>query len=267
MKTKKCFVIAPIGEPASETRKRSDQVLKHIIVPAVESCGYQKPVRADQLAEPGMITSQVIQHIIEDDLVIADLTDRNPNVFYELAVRHAIRRPLVQLIRRGDQLPFDVAGTRTVFVDHKDLDSVEAAKEEIQSQIEALEKDPSKLETPISVSMDLQLLRQSENPEERSLGDILASMSDLRAAMALIQKKLDDPTELLPPSYMRQLAMRYRTGGIHPAVLVEMHEILQKIRDDEELVSPAKAKKNRESIARVCDYLERLVSAPDSFHY
>ena len=73
-----CFVIAPIGEPESDTRKRSDQVLQYIIRPAVESFGY-KAVRADKIADPGIITNQIIRHIINDPLVIADLTGQNAN--------------------------------------------------------------------------------------------------------------------------------------------------------------------------------------------
>jgi hypothetical protein len=186
---KNCFVIAPIGDPDSETRKRSDQVLKHVIRPAVVGCGY-KAIRADEIDKPGLITSQVIQHVVNDDLVVADLTERNPNVFYELAIRHALRKPLVQLIRKGDAIPFDVAGTRTIYVDHKDLDSVEAAKSEIVDQIRALERDASDLETPISVSLDLQLLRQSANPEERSLADLVASVVDLRTSLAALQSRI-----------------------------------------------------------------------------
>lgn len=186
---KVCFVIAPIGDPDSETRKRSDQVLKHVVRPAVTSCGY-KAVRADEIDKPGMITSQVIQHVVNDALVVADLTERNPNVFYELAIRHALRKPLVQIIRKGEAIPFDVAGTRTIYVDHKDLDSVEAAKNEIIEQVKALEKDSSDIETPISVSLDLQLLRQSEKPEERSLADLVAAVVDLRASLTKVEQRI-----------------------------------------------------------------------------
>lgn len=87
---KVCFVIAPIGEEESETRKRSDQVLKHIITAPVEGLGYEV-IRADKISEPGIITSQIIEYIVDADLVVADLTERNPNVFYELALRHATR--------------------------------------------------------------------------------------------------------------------------------------------------------------------------------
>lgn len=204
MAEKACFIIAPIGEAESETRKRSDQVLKHVISPAAVECGYTA-TRADQISEPGIITSQVIQHIVDDPLVIADLTERNPNVFYELAIRHAIRKPLVQLIKKGEQIPFDVAGTRTIHVDHHDLDSVEDAKKEIVAQIKSLEADSSKLETPISVSLDLQLLRQSDNPEQRSLADVLSVISELRTSIGGIEKRIENPETLFPPEYLRHL--------------------------------------------------------------
>jgi len=158
---KTCFIIAPIGDPESEARKRTDQIQKHIIGPAAEECGYQ-PMRADQISEPGIITSQIIQHLVDDPMVIADLTDRNPNVFYELAVRHAVRRPLVQIIREGETIPFDVAATRTVQVDHHDLDSAQEARREIVRQIQSVEADASQVDTPISVALDLQLLKQRE---------------------------------------------------------------------------------------------------------
>ena len=147
-----CFVIAPIGEPESDIRKRSDQVLEHIIRPVVESCGY-KAVRADEIAEPGIITNQIIRHVVDDPLVIADLTEQNPNVFYELAIRHAIRKPLVQIINKVKDIPFDVGSMRTIQVDHQNLDSVKEAKTEIQKQIQYLEANPSSLENPISIAL------------------------------------------------------------------------------------------------------------------
>jgi len=247
MANKTCFVIAPIGEAGSDIRKRSDQVLKHVIVPAVEECGYNA-LRADQMSEPGMITSQVIQHIVDDPLVVADLTGWNPNVFYELAIRHALRKPLVQMIKRGEQIPFDVAGTRTIYVDHKDLDSVEEAKEEIGKQVRVLEKDPSNIETPISVSLDLQLLRQSDNPEQRSLGDLLAVVTELRSGLSNLEKRLDNPETIIPPGYIRNLARELNSKRrVHPGMLMEMREVLERISTLEEESMPGSKKDNMET--------------------
>ncbi|MCY4376750.1 MAG: hypothetical protein OXC31_23600 [Spirochaetaceae bacterium] len=187
---KSCFVIAPIGDPESDTRKRSDQVLKHIIIPAAQDCGYSA-IRADDIDKPGIITSQVIQHIVDDPLVIADLTERNPNVFYELAIRHAIAKPFVQIIAKGEQIPFDVAATRTIFFDHHDLDSVAEAKQKITEQIRELEDDSSDIETPISTSLDLQSLRQSEKPEDRSLAELVEEVSNIREGIGKIDTKFD----------------------------------------------------------------------------
>ena len=173
-----CFVIAPIGDEGSEIRRRSDQVLKHIITPAAYQCGY-KTVRADTISEPGMITSQVIQHLVEDPLVIADLTGRNPNVFYELAVRHAVRKPCVQIIQMGEPIPFDVSQSRTIPVDHHDLDSVARCIEELVKQITVVEKDTTEIDTPITVAIDLQALRQSDNPLEKSSAEIISMLQEL----------------------------------------------------------------------------------------
>jgi predicted transcriptional regulator YheO len=150
MLKKRCFVISPIGERGSPTRIRSDKVLNQIIRPAVKECGY-KVFRADEIDQPGLITSQVVRHIIEDALIVADLTERNANVFYELGICHSLGKPLVQLIARGEAIPFDIAGMRTISVDHQRPASREEAKQAIVRQVLALEKGRVKLETPISV--------------------------------------------------------------------------------------------------------------------
>ena len=256
MSEKICFIICPIGEAGSDIRKRSDQVLRHVIVPAVEPFSY-KALRADHIAEPGMITSQVIQHIVDDPLVIADLTGSNPNVFYELAIRHALRKPLVQLLRRGEQIPFDVSGTRIIYVDHTDLDSVEEAKVEIGKQIQSLEKDPSNIETPISISLDLQLLKQSDNPEQRSLGDLLAVVADLRASFATLDKRLNSPEHLIPPSYIRAI-LKESAPRIHPEMLMELRSIMRRLHMDEKTKNINDDPERREILDRLDFMLHAL---------
>lgn len=110
--TDTCFVISPIGDEGTEYRKHADLVLSSLIEPALKSLGLTA-VRADKISVPGMITGQVIDHVTRARLVIADLSFGNPNVYYELALRHAVRKPIVQLIRSADKLPFDVGQFRT----------------------------------------------------------------------------------------------------------------------------------------------------------
>lgn len=182
---KTCFVIAPIGEEDSEIRRRADQVLRHIIEPAAKSCGYET-VRADRISEPGIITSQVIQHLIDDELVVADLSGHNPNVFYELAIRHAVRKPVVQLIQTGESVPFDVSAIRTIRFDYRDLDSSAQCREELLKQVQAVDKTTTETDTPVSIAIDLQTLHRSTNPLEKSTTEIVSLLQDLRAKIDVL---------------------------------------------------------------------------------
>lgn len=236
-----CFVISPIGEEGSDIRERSDQILKHIITSSVEQLGYTI-IRADKIAEPGIITTQIIEHIVDAELVIADLTDKNPNVFYELAIRHAIRKPLVQMIKKGEVIPFDVAATRIIQFDLQSLDSVASAKEEIISQVKSLEAGKNEINNPISVSLDLKLLKESGNIEERSLADIVEAVSDLRLAVTSMDKGVASPKQLdelkqmidsLPSKLESRLDpdFRRRKRRFHPMMFDELMHMEMKFED------------------------------------
>ena len=94
--------MAPIGPEDSDVRKRSDKVLKHIFFRKALAEKYDV-IRGDEIDEPGMITSQVLRAVQEAPLVVADLTGHNPNVLYELDVRHAIEKPIIHVIERSYQ--------------------------------------------------------------------------------------------------------------------------------------------------------------------
>jgi hypothetical protein len=81
-----CFYVTPIGREGSEERMHSDLFLSAIVEPAVTEFDLHV-VRADQIGKPGMITAQIIEHLVKARLVIADLSFHNPNVFYEVATR------------------------------------------------------------------------------------------------------------------------------------------------------------------------------------
>jgi hypothetical protein len=95
---------------------------------------------------------------------------------------------LVQLIKKGDTIPFDVAATRIIQFDLHNLDSVDAAKQEIIAQVKSLESGKNDTDNPISVSLDLKMLKESGAPEERSLADIVEAISDLRLTITSSEK-------------------------------------------------------------------------------
>lgn len=185
---KECFFIAPIGETGSEIRERSDKLMTYIVDEAVSEFGYSV-LRADQMDQPGSITSQIIQKTVDSDLVIADLTGHNPNVFYELAVRHATGEPYIQLIDSSESIPFDIADLRTI---HYGLGVEEAAqaKNEIRSQLESLRDGDPEFDNPISQSAEMQSLRESTDPTDQNLAEVLQTISKLDRKIERIESNM-----------------------------------------------------------------------------
>jgi hypothetical protein len=135
-----CFVVTPIGEDDSDQRKHANMILKNVIEPVVGELGL-KALRADQIDRAGLITKQIFECLAHARICVADLSFNNPNAFYELGVRHMCKLPTVQIIRKGDRIPFDVSQGRTIKIDMTDvysvLESVESAKRELRQHLRA----------------------------------------------------------------------------------------------------------------------------------
>jgi hypothetical protein len=116
MPKKTCFVISPIGDEGSEVRQHADDVFELLLGPALEPFDFDL-VRANRIPGSGVITTQIIELVQSCELCVIDLSTHNANVYYECGRRHETGRPYVQLIRRGERIPFDLAGIRTITYD------------------------------------------------------------------------------------------------------------------------------------------------------
>ena len=131
---KTCFVVSPIGETDSEIRSNADKLFKYIISPVCESCGFE-PVRVDQINDSDSITQTIIDKLLSSELVIADISGHNPNVFFEMGYRKCTDKPIIHLKKKGETLPFDVNTVRTFEYDLTDLDNVEETKKRLEQTI------------------------------------------------------------------------------------------------------------------------------------
>lgn len=159
-----------IPVPPNATFRQVAQVHR---CPLLERCGYEAPIRADRVTQPGVITTQVFTHLWTDDLVVADLTGGNPNVFYELAVRHTRRKPFVHLIQAGAKIPFDVAPNRTIEFDF-DVEKAGVAKAALEATVMAAPDDPANIQTSLSAAVDFAAAGTNADPLTDGAAQILS---------------------------------------------------------------------------------------------
>jgi hypothetical protein len=141
--TRTCFVIMPFGTKKDVARKDKvhfDWVYSRIIEPAVEGLAAHgiriRCTRSDKIQAAGLIHERMIAQIADADVAVVDITTQNPNVFYELGVRHALRdRVTVLLRRKGTSNPFNIGGMTTISYD-VDPRSAARARDAIANYVE-----------------------------------------------------------------------------------------------------------------------------------
>ena len=154
---KTCFVIMPFGEKETVdgTVIDFDEVYDYFIKTTIESLGLNC-IRCDKIAESGWIHAKMFQHIYEADVSLVDITSLNPNVFYELGIRHALVDSVTVLLRRkGTAIPFNIQGFQVI--DYElGLKSIEEAKKKIADFIQNGLKLKKK-DSPVHEVLDLKI--------------------------------------------------------------------------------------------------------------
>jgi hypothetical protein len=150
---KRCFVISPIGEEDTPVREHANLVFEEIIEPIMRGEGYQA-YRSDHENFPDDITDRVIRAIWDADMVVALLTGGNANVYYELAVSHTLKKPTIQMIKKGDHLYFDVGHQNTIKFNPEDVRSVSQAQGRLREQVRRLEQNPDAISNPVRRVLD-----------------------------------------------------------------------------------------------------------------
>lgn len=204
----RCFIITPIGDDSDPIRRHIDGIIEAAIKPALEN-KYDLVV-AHKISEPGSITKQIIKEIYSAKLVIANLTNRNPNVMYELAFRHSLGKPVIMIAEKGTPLPSDIIMQRTIFYqnDAQGVLDLRAQIRDAENHID-FEKENSPIYDVIhEYSRDAQIIKISQDQLSDSIDGenantlryILQKLNNLEDALHAIRpidSGADDSTFLI----------------------------------------------------------------------
>lgn len=178
-----CFVVMPFGRTAKEVRWFRGWY-EVVIEPTIRECGYDPFLSAAQ-EQPEAINDEIRSHLAFDPMVIVDLGGLtpedapNPNVMYELGIRHAFGLPLVIMAWEGQRLPFDISNQRTLMVQRELLD-IAPTKAKLTSFIKAAEA--GQYYNPMTaVGRHARIEKAAQNLGEDSIiGNLVEEIKELR---------------------------------------------------------------------------------------
>lgn len=110
---KTCFVIMPFSDPEGYERGHFRSIYEYTFVPAIRAAGYE-PLRIDDNSVSNLIHGKMMNELINAPMVLCDLSTNNPNVLYELGIRHAYDKPVVLVQEIGQDRIFDIGAITSV---------------------------------------------------------------------------------------------------------------------------------------------------------
>lgn len=131
-----CFVMMPFGH-------WFDTYYKELFAPAIKEAGME-PMRADELFSTGTVIEQIWEQIQKSKILLADLTGKNANVFYELGLAHAAQKPVVFTSASLDDVPFDLRHLRVIIYDIHDPFWGEKLKTNLAAYLKNAKNEPEK---------------------------------------------------------------------------------------------------------------------------
>lgn len=158
--SRSCFVIMPFSGTSSCTEAEWTQIFETLFKPAVEGAGLDYECRRSE-AMRGNIVAGIVRDLNDSYVVLADLTDRNPNVFYELGVRHALRNRTIIVAQRRADIPFDLQNYASHVYDWKTDEHRKEFAERIQSLLREVDSNPDRPDNPVSDFLQERVTPQS----------------------------------------------------------------------------------------------------------
>ena len=220
------FVVMPVSQTASRTTAEWDEIFQYVIKPSVESCGYQCE-RA--MPSSGNLIGSIVDKLRRSYIVLADVTDRNANVFYELGVRHALSRRTIIISQDADGIPSDLRGYWSIVYGLSPA-AVAKLRSDLARTFGAIENDPERSDNPVSDYLASEHVMLSSARAQEAARKLSALQTELTGNVLALRDLARHPHNrhlLATDSLTLLLSTRYVDVGPH--VLPLCYELRRQI--------------------------------------
>ena len=196
--TPKCFVIMPIADPEGYDKGHFKKVYEDILKVSCEKSGFQA-IRADEVQQTNLIHLDILQKLISAPMAICDLSNRNPNVLFELGLRQAFDKPTVLIQEVGTPKIFDIAPLRyTEYrreLKYRDvLEDQDSIAEAIKATKIATDKGDgiNSIISLLSLSSPASLKDVTDNDSAKMLQIVMSEINELRTDFRRTTIRIDE---------------------------------------------------------------------------
>lgn len=207
-----CFTIMPFGGWL-------DDYYERIYCPAIKATGLE-PHRADDLYRPSTIVNDIWTYTQQAKILIADLTGKNPNVFYELGMAHALAKPVILVAESMEDIPFDLRALRIITYDKNAPDWGELLRDKIENSIKEVLLSPVSAVLPAFLKVKTDS-KQTVTIGEKELIEIKQDMDLLRREIRMRDRQLNFPMEEQISPHTAEMRIReYIKRGMPDGLIV-----------------------------------------------
>ena len=168
----------PFSDTQSCTEQKWTEIFEYIIKPAAEESGLGYKCERS-VAERENIIKGILEALNKANVVIADLTDNNPNVFYELGVRHTLANRTILIAQGEEHIPFDLRPYPVAFYSESPAKIAEF-KSDIKKKLEDIETNPERADNPVADFLkerNIELLSSEKKANLKKLTALITELS------------------------------------------------------------------------------------------
>jgi hypothetical protein len=203
------------------------EIYENVFKPTIEAAGY-----ACDRAMPvtGSLIRSILDRLRYSSIVLADITDRNPNVFYELGVRHCLSKRTIIVSQGDEHVPSDLRGYWWLTYGTRP-GQVTQFKKDIHRIIAEIERSPDRSDSPVSDYLDHENLTISTVVQKENVKKLTALLTELSGNRLAIEELMNDPTA---PVFLSHdclgLLLQTLYIDVGPDLLKVAYELLWKLR-------------------------------------